>query len=439
MIAKREDFVYTGQPLHQFPTIRNFTHLRVDPSSSSVVEIPCAAFRDCRKLTELDLSEGILKFIKGEAFRRCLALQHVKIPSSVTSLGPMAFYQCAKLVQVELCEGLITIGAKAFSRCRCLERISIPSTTEVINQNAFDKCEGLVNLDLGEGKLEYLGKKSFLDCTSLQRIRIPSTVKEIDNNAFAGCSHLADVELCEGRLQRIGVGSFNGCPLQRVQIPSTVKVISNCAFGACGSLVHVELQEGLEIIRDGAFGGCESLERVRIPSTVTFVAVDAFWDCSSLREVAFCDEIERFVTRYSIRKNWNHGTSPQSLAIYNHLVRYRIPKRLDKLKARRWRLGIVAMLRRVTSKLHDKRDSIDAKLSVYEKLQELSSLLELAIWNGKYLEQLDLNTNNASDAKVQSRLHCGASVIIPNVLSFLLVDKMSKKRVCWRKPWVSVL
>ncbi len=150
--------------------------LRVAQQRRSIVGI--RAQRNSKKLTELDLSEG-LRFIKGEAFRECLALHHVKIPSSATSLGPMSFYRCVKLMQVELCERLIVIEDKAFSRCRFLEPINISSTVRIIEKQAFAQCERLVSLDLVDGQLLCLGEESFRMCTSLERIRIPSTVNEI--------------------------------------------------------------------------------------------------------------------------------------------------------------------------------------------------------------------------------------------------------------------
>jgi predicted ribosome-associated RNA-binding protein Tma20 len=65
--------------------------------------------------------------------------------------------------------------------------------------------------------------------------------------------------------------------------------------------------------------------------------------------------------------------------------------------------------------------SIDSKLTFFEKLKDAIPLLELAIWNAKLVEQsYPSNEDSTIDSKLQHRVLCGADVIIPNVLSFLI-------------------
>ena len=65
--------------------------------------------------------------------------------------------------------------------------------------------------------------------------------------------------------------------------------------------------------------------------------------------------------------------------------------------------------------------SIDSKLTFFEKLKDAIPLLELAIWNAKLVEQsYPSNEDSTIDSKLQHRVSCGADVIIPNVLSFLI-------------------
>ena len=71
--------------------------------------IPHEAFRNCRRLEEVELSEGLLE-IGVEAFHDCIGLKRITIPSTVTIMGIHAFMWCDKLEEVELCEGLQTIG-----------------------------------------------------------------------------------------------------------------------------------------------------------------------------------------------------------------------------------------------------------------------------------------------------------------------------------------
>ena len=89
------------------------------------------------------------------------------------------------------------------------------------------------------------------------------------------------------------------------------------------------------------------------------------------------------------------------------------------LKATKWRLAINGMLSLIPSidiyigiepnrikneKFYEHLESINVKLIVFEKLRDIATLLELALM---------VHRLNA----------CGSAIIIPNVLSFLMVDR----------------
>lgn len=102
----------------------------------------------------------------------------------------------------------------------------------------------------------------------------------------------------------------------------------------------------------------------------------------------------------------------------------------------KWRLAIDDMLghiRSIETKEfawlyggHDKLDnyfcSIDFKLTFYENLKEAATLLELALWKSKLIDQsFPSNDDNArTPNNMDHRFTCGADVIIPKVLSFIL-------------------
>jgi hypothetical protein len=81
---------------------KSVTHATVDPA---VEHIPENAFQDCTRLVEVQLHEG-LRLIWAGAFRNCMSLPRIHIPSSVTDIGDGAFYSCTGLVDVELQEGI---------------------------------------------------------------------------------------------------------------------------------------------------------------------------------------------------------------------------------------------------------------------------------------------------------------------------------------------
>lgn len=321
---------------------------------------------------------------------------------------------------VELNEGLESIGSQSFEECKSLETIILPSTVKEIGSAAFRGRTSLVNVQLNEG-LEKIGTSAFSGCESLESITFPSTVKDIGWQAFSFCYKLVSVQLNEG-LKYIAVLAFQQCEsLESITIPTTVEIICREAFGGCIKLMNVQLNEGLKCIDQSTFCLCTSLESIRIPSTVNEIGMGAFDSCEHLEAMEFSTEIEEFVSETSLQEWWNRGVSYHILETYSFLWRHSIAERFRMLKPLKWRSVIDDMLftiptidfwikygvgscDRRNNQLDKHYDMIDSKLLVVEKLTDIATLIELALMVHR------LNT-------------CGAAVIIPNVLSFLMVDK----------------
>ncbi|KAL3756558.1 hypothetical protein ACHAWU_009952 [Discostella pseudostelligera] len=280
-------------------------------------------------------------------------------------------------------------------------------------------------------------KFTFMDCTALKRIDIPSSVKVIGNDAFRGCKQLVHVELNEG-LEHIGKNAFRNCiSLERIHLPGTLKMIGEKSFSGCVKLTEVTLSEGLRNISNDAFCRCLSLKRITIPSTVYSIHKRAFSKCPKLVAVKFSEEIEALVCypREMQRNWWNEGVPKHALRVYCLLAGSNIPKRLAKLRVEKWRIQIETMIKRLPSipskDLESYHESIVSKLAVYERLQKIVPLLELAIWKSKLVEEFPTNDAILSDKAIRlhHRINCGASVIIPNVVSFLLMDRLPRKSV----------
>jgi len=217
------------------------------------------------------------------------------------------------------------------------------------------------------------------------------------------------VELCDG-LQKITERAFLNCKsLVRIRVPSSVKVI------------------GQKEIMSNAFHGCTSLVRLNVPASVRTIRPGAFTSCPYLA-VEFCTEIQDLVTELSITEWYAQGMDGRWLFMYTFLVDGSILKRLGRISSMKWREDILDLLRRFPSISCDKIllycKLISGRLDCYSDLKDAASLLELALWTSKILEQhADVSSaNNLRDAmkKTEHRMNCGATVIIPNVLSFLL-------------------
>ena len=79
----------------------------------------------------------------GQAFRNCLTLKSIVIPSSIKEIYASSFASCANLEKVVLPSTLTGIGARAFYGCNALKTITIPSGVEYIGENAFASCKEL--------------------------------------------------------------------------------------------------------------------------------------------------------------------------------------------------------------------------------------------------------------------------------------------------------
>ncbi len=405
-----------------------------DCSSLKRIDIPSTvkvvgeyAFRGCKQLRVVELRKGLERICNG-SFVDCTSLERIYIPNTVRVIGDWTFCSCRRLKSVDLPEGLQHIGKWTFFDCTSLQRIKIPSSVKVIDEMAFINCVNMKKVELSKG-LEHIANHAFSSCASIKHIHIPSTVKLIGEVAFVNCKKLQHVKLSEG-LEDVGVEAFLGCTsLHRINMPSTVKVIRERTFRGCIALVHIELEEGLEQIMECAFESCVTLERIKVPKSAKQIHPQSFLHCQSLKEVKFCDEVEYLVREASMQSWWNRGTSEMALTTYPLLVECGIPERLSLLKATKWRSRIHDMLERIPAielqSLKQYVHIIDSKLSSFESAKDIASVLELAIWKANMMvEQCNPNTDNISfnEMKLGCRIKCGATVIIPNVLSFLLQD-----------------
>jgi len=98
---------------------------------------------------------------------------------------------------------------------------------------------------------------------------------------------------------------------------------------------------------------------------------------------------------------------------------------LDMIKPLKWLDNMYAMLNAIPSVPFHQVDayyeSLDSQLTVYERLRDAATLLELALWKSTLMDQCHpMNTDSV--IRMQCRANCSASVIIPNVISFLVDD-----------------
>lgn len=211
--------------------------IEIPPSVDMITE---SAFKGWSGLETLVIPETVKYIIPESLFSNCGNLQHVSLPSSLTTIGTSMFAGCSRLTSFDFAGGYTKIEASAFTGCTSLTTINLDGVTEIAGK-AFSGC-GFTN------------------------IRIPDNMTEIPDHLFSGCNKLVTVDL--NRIQRIGVGAFAECGFTKVSLPATVELIDGGAFQGCPNLEEVRLEGGSVVLGNSAFYS-EGLKAFYIGKNVT--------------------------------------------------------------------------------------------------------------------------------------------------------------------------
>lgn len=102
-----------------------------------------AKFHCQTSLTELIIGKAVIEI--GD-FVGCSKLEHINIPGNVKIILPYAFKDCVKLTDVILNEGLTGIEYNAFDGCTSIQTLLIPSSVQQIGSEAFQNCREITKV-----------------------------------------------------------------------------------------------------------------------------------------------------------------------------------------------------------------------------------------------------------------------------------------------------
>ena len=182
------------------------------------------------------------------AFCDIINLQHLTLPSTITSIGNSAFY-LIPIQEMTLPTAVTSIGMRAFGNCYNLKNLEIPANVKTIGIDQFHGCTGLESLTVAQGNDYYEspdGCNAIIEKSTHRLVAgtiatksIPASVVEIGNYAFR---------------------NINGLVLT---IPTTVRKIGSQALGSCYNAIFSVNYSADEL-------------------TEIEVAQDAFYDASSI-------------------------------------------------------------------------------------------------------------------------------------------------------------
>ena len=136
-----------------------------------VTAIGDSAFKNCKKITAIEIPNGILRVGAG-AFENCTAVQEIRFPESVVEIGRGACYHMDSLLEA-----------------------TIAGPVEVLD-DTFSECRKLVKVNIGDAVRQMI-RKVFGVSFELETIVFPETLSLIDCSMLTyGCFQR------EGRLKR---------------------------------------------------------------------------------------------------------------------------------------------------------------------------------------------------------------------------------------------
>lgn len=246
--------------------------------------------------------------IADEAFKDCVFLKDINIPTNIKSIGTDAFTGCDR-IQYNSIDGMLYLGSgnnKYYMLVRPensrITSVSVREGTSIIANGAFEGCKNLKSVDLPEGIIS-IGTKAFYDCVSLQSVNIRDGISYIASDAFGNCTSLYSIAIPDS-ITTLSGSAFSGCKnLKTIEIPVQVLLNFNAdnilSLTITGTGVLVErvmsyntsieklvIKGNISTIETRAFIGCTSLKTIEINDSVTVIETSAFEGCTSLVDFA---------------------------------------------------------------------------------------------------------------------------------------------------------
>jgi hypothetical protein len=456
--------------LDAFSGCRELERIRIPPSVSA---ISVGAFRDCQQLVTIELCEGIQGI--ESAFQTCHSLRNLMIPeTTMSSNWSNCFEGCHDLMRA--------LGAQM----KCIDQVlrhrfdDLPTHQICYCQATLSTEETLALLEgtkipLSDGK-EFSSTDQdcfgmtplhILACSTKHSLEVYQRIIDFHPNSIItedkwGCLPIFYAiwgNAPQIIVQFLTANHRSAFPNVRLHWDGMVETL--CRAGTSPHKIDMLLN-----IKETKFSESEdtidwrkAAREFTICCLVRCGGLDDLFDSASiwwkmmeclhasqahlgqlihnlveLQHIFFPNRIDanwKVLSEYLVaplRGWWKDGFPRLSLLTFHFLVRCNIPTRLGSLGVRGWRLYIENMIKMIRSMSFTplfQYDAIHKVLIFYEheyhQLKEAAFLLELALWKSNILGQSD----NPLITKWQHRVNCGANEIIPNVLSYLIVNEIN--------------
>ena len=194
--------------------------VRVRVDHPSITSIPNRAFNQRKKLTEVELCEGLVE-IGEDSFGWCNhSITNINIPNSLRRIKDWAFFRSLR-TPISLHDGIESIGNCAFAYC-IFTNFRIPPLITVIPEYMLSNCKSMFSLELHENTSE-IRKYAFYNCQCLRNVALPPNAVFGDDDIFIvtlmGTTIISDLYQLFGSESRIIFAlrhRFDGLPIHRI-------------------------------------------------------------------------------------------------------------------------------------------------------------------------------------------------------------------------------
>lgn len=293
---------------------------------SSVRTIGRGSFYGNSNLTNVKIARGGLTEILSEAFRGCVALKNIELPTTLTSIGPSAFESCEGLESIVFPESVTDLQG-CLSYCTSLTEVALPKSLTTLGAGMFIGCTSLRRVVVWEGgagmsvPAAYLKipASTFLGCKNLEEVVWNAPITEIEKNAFNSCEKLKNYpDMSNVKIIREEAFSYSGIEtfttpasmelmdrpfthshcLESVTITHKMDVYGYLAFADCPKLTSFVFHDDIENLNEAwyMFSGCTSLEEIRLPKKLKKIDRYMFDGCTNLKRLYIGDAITEIET-----------------------------------------------------------------------------------------------------------------------------------------------
>ena len=168
-------------------------------------------------------------------------IAHEGTTYAVTAIEHLAFRNCVEMTSVSIPSSIKEVGALAFGECTGLKSLSINGASTVVSRYAFKGTTNVEKLTINLSTIT----STFSGFTNLQTLVLGDSVKAVHDYTFDSVKNYEKLTniVFNKNLERIGVEAFDGCSqLDSVALGPNLKFIGRDAFYHCYSLKAVSIE-----------------------------------------------------------------------------------------------------------------------------------------------------------------------------------------------------